>query len=67
LKKILVGLLAAIKFERTKLQPFFKNLARAAVAETHAHTADVDPMRAHGQKRNQRAAMKKRRIDHDII
>ena len=50
LKNILVGLLAAVKFQRAKLQTFFVNFPRAAETETDRRAADIDPVRAHGEE-----------------
>src|SRR5205807_9548027 len=67
LKQILIRLISAVKVQRPELKSFFVNLARAAVTKADARPADIDPMRAHGQKCHNLAAIKERRIDHDVI
>src|SRR5581483_9945684 len=44
LKEILIGLAAAVDFERAKLQTLLVNFPRAAEAETDPRAADVDPV-----------------------
>src|SRR5207302_10278995 len=67
LNQILIRLISAVKVQRPELKSFFVNLARAAVTKADARPADIDPMRAHGQKCHNLAAIKERRIDHDVI
>src|SRR4030095_15707625 len=50
LENILIGLLAAVEFQRTELQAFFVNFARAAEAKADPRAADVDPVRTQREK-----------------
>ncbi len=67
LKNILIGLIAAIELQRAKLQPFLVDFARAAESKANPCAADIDPVRPHGEKSHDLAAVKKRRIDHHVV